>query len=176
MTALEKWIDRRFEFTAPVAWCPEVIERLRGTPARVVERLAGLSPEALVTRPADGSWSLIEHVGHLADLDEHLFSGRLDDFEAQQDTLRAADMSNRLTHEAQHHTKRPDEVIARFRGTRDAIVRRLEGYPVEMFGRVAGHPRLNTPMRLLDSMLFQAEHDDYHLARMSELLRSRSPA
>ena len=30
---------------------------------------------------------------------------------------------------------------------------------------------LNIPMRLVDMVLFQAEHDDYHLARISEQAR-----
>ena len=33
------------------------------------------------------------------------------------------------------------------------------------------HPRLERPMRLIDMMFFHAEHDDYHLARISELRR-----
>ncbi|MBE3135108.1 MAG: DinB family protein, partial [Acidobacteria bacterium] len=33
------------------------------------------------------------------------------------------------------------------------------------------HPRLNQRIRLLDLMVFAAEHDDHHLARLSELLR-----
>jgi len=41
----------------------------------------------------------------------------------------------------------------------------------ESFARVAIHPRLNIPMRLVDMLYFQAEHDDYHLARISELVR-----
>jgi hypothetical protein len=39
------------------------------------------------------------------------------------------------------------------------------------FSRTALHPRLGTPMRLLDHVLFIAEHDDHHLARISWLLR-----
>ncbi len=39
-------------------------------------------------------------------------------------------------------------------------------------GRSAHHPRLNRPMRILDLMVFAAEHDDHHLARISELLRA----
>jgi hypothetical protein len=33
------------------------------------------------------------------------------------------------------------------------------------------HPRLNQPMRVVDLLFFVAEHDDYHLARISELIR-----
>jgi hypothetical protein len=37
---------------------------------------------------------------------------------------------------------------------------------------VALHPRLKVNMRLVDMLYFQAEHDDYHLTRISELRRS----
>jgi len=32
------------------------------------------------------------------------------------------------------------------------------------------HPRLGTPLRLIDHALFVAEHDDHHLARIGGLL------
>jgi hypothetical protein len=50
-------------------------------------------------------------------------------------------------------------------------VNKLEGLDPELFARSAVHPRLNVPMRLVDFVFFQAEHDDYHLSRINELLR-----
>ena len=35
----------------------------------------------------------------------------------------------------------------------------------------ARHPRLKKEMRVLDLAFFIAEHDDHHLARISELIR-----
>ena len=37
MSKLLKWTDRTFQFTFPVEVYPEMIERLRGTPARLEE-------------------------------------------------------------------------------------------------------------------------------------------
>ena len=34
----------------------------------------------------------------------------------------------------------------------------------------AWHPRLDRPMRVIDLAIFAAEHDDHHLARITELL------
>jgi hypothetical protein len=34
------------------------------------------------------------------------------------------------------------------------------------------HPRLKQPMRLVDHLYFVAEHDDYHLARIWEMIES----
>ena len=38
--------------------------------------------------------------------------------------------------------------------------------------RTALHPRLGLPMRAVDHAFFVAEHDDHHLARITELLRA----
>jgi hypothetical protein len=35
------------------------------------------------------------------------------------------------------------------------------------------HPRLQQPLRIVDIAYFDAEHDDYHLGRIGELLRAR---
>ena len=47
----------------------------------------------------------------------------------------------------------------------------LERLPGEAIARSAHHPRLNQPMRILDLIVFAAEHDDHHLARITEILR-----
>lgn len=166
-----KWSDRRFTFDLPVAWYPELIERLRGTSARVEERLHNVPVERLVMR-RDGKWSPLEHAGHLADLDQWLVLPRLDDYDRGESVLRAADMQNRRTEDARHNFRAPRDVLHGFRAIRAAVIVRLEEMDAAQFARVARHPRLNVPMRLVDMLHFQAEHDDYHLARITELLRS----
>ena len=91
---------------------------------------------------------------------------------AGKETLRAADMTNKKTEEAHHNDKPVDVVLASLRRERWKTVERLEELAPEDFAREALHPRLKTPMRLVDAMYFHAEHDDYHLARITELIRS----
>ena len=62
-------------------------------------------------------------------------------------------------------------ILTDFREQRTQLVARLDNLTSDRFAAVAHHPRLNVPMRLVDMLFFQAEHDDYHLARMSELIR-----
>jgi hypothetical protein len=162
-----KWTDRRFNFDFPAGIYPEMIERVRGTPARLEELLAGLSPEALTTQ-AGGRWSMQENAGHLLDL-ESLVSQRIDEYLAGNAALHAADMSNRKTYEASHNNVPVHTILNAFRAARHDIVRRLESFDAGVFERAALHPRLNVQMRLVDMLFFQAEHDDYHLARISEL-------
>jgi uncharacterized damage-inducible protein DinB len=167
-----KWGDRTFSFTFPVEVYPEMIERLRGTPARLEDRMKALSPELLTRRDGE-SWSIQENAGHLLDL-ESLVSGRLHEYLAGSETLHAADMSNRKTYEADHNRFSIESILSDFRRQRTKLVSRLDNLPSQTFATVAHHPRLNVPMRLVDMLFFQAEHDDYHLARISELIRKFS--
>ena len=82
---------------------------------------------------------------------------------------RSPDATNRATHDAGHNSRPVEEVLADFRAKRAALVARLEAYAPADFGRTANHPRLGTPMRVVDMMVFHAEHDDYHLTRMREV-------
>src|SRR5215213_5857246 len=162
-----KWTDRRFNFDFPAGIYPEMIERIRGTPARLEDLLAGRPPET-VTAQVDGRWSMQENAGHLLDL-ESLVSQRIDEYLANNSALHAADMSNRRTYDANHNEVAIDVILKAFRTERYDIVNRLDSFDAEIFERSALHPRLNVPMRLVDMIFFQAEHDDYHLARVSEL-------
>src|SRR5262245_18134880 len=99
----EKWPQRTFPTDMPAGRFPYLIERLRGTPARIEEKVRDIPNSALVRR-VDGTWSSQENIGHLGDL-EDLHLGRLDDLEASVDVLRAADMDNKRTWKAEHNTK-----------------------------------------------------------------------
>ena len=167
MTTRILWTQRQFNFGFPVALYPELMERLRGTPARVEDRLRSFPP-GILTRRHGETWSIQENAGHLADT-EALFMGRLDDYDAGLATLRAADMTNRNTFDARHNEQSLDAVLHSLRHQRTALIARLERLTPDQFARTALHPRLNVPMRLVDMMYFHAEHDDYHLARMTEL-------
>ena len=90
-----EWIKRQFAFELPLRMYPNVVERVRGTPARLEDLTRALLPEILTRRDGD-EWSIQEQAGHLLDL-EPLGMSRLDDFEAGRETLVAADMLARDT-------------------------------------------------------------------------------
>ena len=162
------WIERTFRFDSPVRQFPNIVERLRGTPARLEDRLARLPRATLIARP-NGKWSLQEHAGHLTDLST-LDSARLDDFAAGRGILTAADMSNRRTVEAHHNDRSIEDVLADFRRERTAFVRRLDALDEAFVQRTAIHPRLGVPMRVVDWILFAAEHDDHHMTVIAAML------
>ena len=169
MSKYLKWTDRTWQFTFPVEVYPEMIERVRGTPARLEDRVKSIASEILTKRDGE-RWSIQENAGHLLDL-ESLFSQRLDEYLAGAEVLHAADMSNRKTYEADHNQVPMQSILTDFRARRGELIARLDNLGLQNFAAVAHHPRLNVPMRLVDMLFFQAEHDDFHLARITELIR-----
>ena len=119
-----KWTDRKFEFTFPVEVYPEMIERLRGTPARLEDRVKSVAPEILTRRDGE-RWSIQENAGHLLDL-ESLVSSRLDEYLAGAKNLHAADMSNRKTYDADHNQVSIESILTDFRKQRTNLVGRLD--------------------------------------------------
>jgi uncharacterized damage-inducible protein DinB len=167
---VRRWFERRFSFEHLSAQdAAFLVERLRGAPARVEDKLRDL-PRALLTRRDGEAWSIQEHVGHLVDLDA-LHAARLDDYLAGASVLRAADLQNRKTYEARHNERPLSELVQAFRRERGRFVERLAAWNPQSLDVSAIHPRLQQPMRLVDMLYFVAEHDDHHLAWMTELAR-----
>lgn len=164
-----KWFDRPFAFDLPAWMYPNVVERLRGTPPRAADLVRGVPATVLTARDGD-RWSIQENIGHLLDL-EPLWAGRVDDILAGKGRLREADLTNTKTHEAGHNRASLDDVLDRLRQVRARLVHRLNELDAASIERAATHPRLETPMRLLDLVFFVAEHDDHHLAEISRLKR-----
>lgn len=167
MVERRRWFERRFPTGQSAAALPDLLERLRGTPWRLEER-TGTLVLADLTRRVDGAWSIQENAGHLLDL-EVLWQGRLDDFLAGADTLRPADLQNRATEEADHNARSLEGLLEGFRAARAVTVSILESMTAEDRRRVARHPRLDQPMTVADLAHFVAEHDDHHLARITEI-------
>ncbi|MGH7177993.1 MAG: DinB family protein [Tepidisphaeraceae bacterium] len=165
----EKWPGRKFVFEIPSSRLPYILERLGGTAARIDEKVRGVGAADL-TRRVGRTWSAQENIGHLIDLEE-LHLARLDDLNAGLATLRAADMTNRKTWEANHNATPISALINELRKGRRTLIERIVAWDPARLETSAVHPRLGVPMRLVDLAYFIAEHDDYHLARVDELLK-----
>jgi len=158
------WIERSFKFDFPLGLFPCFLERIRFTPLRMLKIVAPLD-EGILTNKPDGKWSIKEHVGHLADVEE-LWRRRLEQFLLGEDELVAADMSNQKTHDANHNETDIQDLVQSFTVSRTKFIGKIENLTEKEIGFTAKHPRLNTPMRLIDMVYFVAEHDDNELALM----------
>jgi uncharacterized damage-inducible protein DinB len=164
-----EWFNRKFPVIDDNGILPSIIERLSGTPARIEEMTSNLSPDLLVLK-LDGKWSVKEQAGHLADL-EPLWLGRLDDLINGATELTVADLTNQRTHAANHNETEIAVLLQNFRAQRQLLVNKLINLDDKQLLNTALHPRLKTPMRIIDLAYFVAEHDDHHLACIREILR-----
>ena len=162
MSQVPIWFERKFDFSFPVELLPNLRARLRGTPARLEETLRGRSHEILI-RKVQEKWSAQEHAGHLLDL-EPLWLARVGDYVAGRDQLTVADLTNRKTDEANHNACALEKILTEFRAARERLLKRVDELDASLFALAIPHPRLKTPMRLVDHLYFVAEHDDHHLA------------
>lgn len=165
----QPWFERQFPVGLPVHLFPVLVERLRGTPARLEDRL-GSVPRTTLTRHGGKTWSIQENAGHLLDL-EPLWMQRAEDLLAGRTELTPADLENRRTHKANHNAAALAGLLDAFRQARGALISRLDSVDEAVLVHTALHPRLHVPMSLVDHAAFVTEHDDYHLARITELLR-----
>lgn len=176
MSTIPAWFERRFEFTFPAELLPNLLARLRGAPARLDEALRNRPQSVITTQPAGTTralWSAQEHAGHLLDL-EQLWLARVNDFVHGADGLTVTDLQNRRTDEANHNARPLEDILFAFRTQRMLLLHHLGQIAEEpgatALARTIPHPRLKTPMRLVDHLYFVAEHDDHHLAHIWRLI------
>jgi uncharacterized damage-inducible protein DinB len=164
-----EWFKRKFPIIEDNGILPSIIERLSGTPARIEEIAGELKPDILILKHG-AKWSVKEEIGHLSDL-EPLWLGRLDDLINGLAELRTADLTNQKTHNANHNATEMKKLLQGFREQRQIFVNKLIGLNDKQLLNLSLHPRLKTPMRIIDLAYFVAEHDDHHLASIREIIR-----
>ena len=162
------WIERKFKFDFPINLFPVIFSRLEGSIFRLYSLLSNADDETCSIRGA--GWSVKEHLGHLYDLEE-LWWTRLQDFLQHKEILTAADMKNSKTEAARHNEKTLEKLLEQFTLERQKILETAYDFKEETLALTSLHPRLQQPMRLIDSLYFVAEHDDHHIAAISNLLR-----
>ena len=162
------WTERKFDFNFPVGLFPVIVERLRGALMQLETMVKNIPDEKLSFKKT-GKWSIKEVVGHLYDLEE-LWNGRIHDFLEHKHTLRAADMSNAKTTAANYNLKPINELLNQFSDARGKLLERVKDFDEATASLTALHPRLQTPMRLIDSLFFVAEHDDHELTKIRQII------
>ncbi|HET7896857.1 MAG TPA: hypothetical protein VFL47_04290, partial [Flavisolibacter sp.] len=96
---------------------------------------------------------------------------RLQDFLDGKERLSPADLNNNKTKEAGHNDNSLERLLQLFVIERQRLLESAFGFDDATLRLTAVHPRLQQPMRLVDSLYFVAEHDDHHIAAISTLLR-----
>lgn len=164
------WFDRKFSPIEDNGILPCIIERLEGTPARLAEKMKRIN-QSILSTSKDQKWSIKREIGHLIDL-EPLWLERAKEIIAGEPDLKKADLTNSKTQEADHDEKEVTALVTAFSTQRQYLVQLLRALQDTDLDRSAKHPRLGTPMKIIDLAYFVAEHDDHHLAQITFLQNS----
>jgi uncharacterized damage-inducible protein DinB len=162
-----KWFDRVFPPQQDVGIFPCIMERLEGTAVRLTNKIEPIKEDSLIS--TNGKWSIKKEIGHLIDLEPLWLARTLQIIDNQKD-LKTTDLANTKTHETNHDARDFTDLIQEFKQHRDKLMSVLRDVTEADLEKAAVHPRLGTPMKIIDLAYFVAEHDDHHLAQMTELI------
>jgi uncharacterized damage-inducible protein DinB len=162
------WFDRVFPPQNDDGVFPCILERLAGTAARLKEKISSINAD--LTIAANGKWSIKKEIGHLIDLEPLWLARTLQIMDNQRD-LKKTDLANTKTHETDHDARDFEALIQDFRQHRHELMRVLNSVTEADLDKAAVHPRLGTPMKIIDLAYFVAEHDDHHLAQITALMK-----
>lgn len=144
---------------------PFYLERLEGTMIRIHSKVHGNPDEILSFKP-DGKWSVKEHIGHLAEVDE-IATKRIDEM------IAGAEVMSPAVFEPQNYNPWPiDKVVELFSKRRKSNLEKYNSLSPATLIKSSLHPRLKLKMTPVDLAWFDAEHDDHHLVKMTEIIRT----
>jgi hypothetical protein len=157
------WFERNLEFGKPAEMLPFYLERLAGTIPRIEAKVKNIDNEIL-SEKFNGKWSIKQHIGHLAEVDE-VANKRLDEIIAGISPLSSA------VFEPQNYNPWPiAKVLEFFITTRLKNIEKYKSLKDSDLLKDSLHPRLKVNMTPVDLAWFDAEHDDHHLVKISEII------
>jgi hypothetical protein len=139
------------------------VATLEATPGVLAEAMAGLSAKAITTPPAAGEWSMREAVHHFL-VTESLLSGRVRQI-LEHDRPRLAGVAAwaKALDDAT-----AEDMLTRFRGSREETVSRLRGVGADQWLRIGEHEEFG-PVTLLQQASYFARHDHSHLGQVEAI-------
>jgi hypothetical protein len=157
------WFERSFTFGLPQAMLPFYLERLEGAIYRIEAKVKGLNDRVL-SEKYNGKWSIKQNIGHLAEVDL-VSNKRIDEMRSGAEVLSPA------VFEPQDYNPWPIEKVVKF--FREARQSNLDKYRnISQTDLLKGsiHPRLKVKMTPIDLAFFDAEHDDHHILKISDII------
>jgi len=141
---------------------PAAVLGLLAGNAHDLERLvADLSEDALAQKPANGGWSLREHIAHFYDSQE-LLDTRVERMLKYDDPELTALAVFEQASEADRHPPAARDILAEFVRRRKGSVGRLAALPPDHLWRTGRHPEFGR-ITILRQAAYMAYHEQTHL-------------
>lgn len=161
------WFERNLKFGHTIEMLPYFLERLEGSIVRVHAKVKGIDDLTLSTKFND-KWSVKQNIGHLAEVDQ-IANRRLDEM------VQGISPMSPAVFEPQDYNPWPiDQVVEFFKTTRLKNLSKYHSIAESDLLKSSLHPRLKVQMTPVDLAWFDAEHDDHHLVKISEIIHSHA--
>ncbi|HRW97885.1 MAG TPA: DinB family protein [Cyclobacteriaceae bacterium] len=158
------WFEREFKFGNKPEMLPFFHERLTFTGLRIEHKVRGVSDEVLSKQPG-GKWSVKQHIGHLAEVDE-IAMKRIREMLEGAPTLSPAVFEPKKD----YNKMSVNQVVSIFNENRKKNLELYQNLSEADLKKESLHPRLKVMMNPVDLAMFDAEHDDHHLVKINEIL------
>jgi len=150
------------------------IDEAEKGPQRLAAAVSQLPVNTLRYTPIPGKWSILQILGHLADV-EIVYSYRLRQMLADKNPVIAPIDQDDWAQSLGYLESSPAELVAQFGLNRHHNLRLLRRLKPADLSRGARHPELDRPMTVEDLVKRFVSHDANHLKQIEELKRkSRS--
>ncbi|HEX8040045.1 MAG TPA: DinB family protein [Chryseosolibacter sp.] len=162
-----EWFERQFQFGLTPAMLPFFLERLEGTMARLEKKVSDVPDSLLVFQPG-GKWSIKQQIGHLAEVSQ-IITKRLGEIVAGISPMSPAVFEPKLDYNSQPVST----VLEYFAESRMSTLKAYQNLSETDCQKVSLHPRLRAMMNPVDLAYFDAEHDDHHLLKITDIKNSK---
>ena len=144
---------------------------LESTPALVARAAARLSAEEARRRPAEGAFSLIENVWHLAELEREGYATRIRRILAEAEPFLPDFDGDRIARERNYRIRDLAEGLAVFATARERNLEILRSLPPAGWKRTGKQEGIGR-VTLEDVTRMMAEHDRSHTRDVADLIAS----
>ncbi|MCA1667679.1 MAG: DinB family protein [Thermomicrobia bacterium] len=147
-----------------------IIKELRDAPEAFTMLFASESEETLHHRPAEGEWSAVEIVSHLADLDAFNRTERFNAILIEENPALPAYEPDARVMEANYQALTSADALSFLKRERELITVLLEGLRPHELARTGVHPQYGE--RALLQMADMRNHDRTHLDQVAAAIAS----
>ena len=135
----------------------------------LAELVVGLSEETMNRQPAEGVWSIRDHIAHFYDAQEML-DVRVDLMLNHDNPDLAAMAVYKFETEADRHPTTAQSMLETFCQKREACVARLRELPISDMYRPGSHPEFGE-LTILRQATYMAYHEQVHLPEIEALCK-----
>lgn len=150
----------------------QLVNDIESMPRIIQELRAGVSESDLRARPIGGSWSILEHICHLRDIEQEGYRVRIDQMLNERTPLLADLDGDKLAQERDYIDQDFRSALEDFVDTRAINVRAIRDLSPDQLRKQAMFENVG-PITFLELLIKMRDHDREHVTELTRLVHMR---